>query len=97
MKVNGDYELKDVPRLMEQWRESRGSNWPALLKARAALIDAAGELVDGAAQASRGMTATERGSFDEHSAQVREINADLAKYKAARVAEHGADQVHLPW
>ena len=64
---------------MEQWRESRGSNWPALLKARAALIDAAGELVDGAAQASRGMTATERGSFDEHSAQVREINASPGK------------------
>jgi hypothetical protein len=97
MKNNGDYEVSDVPALLKQWRDSRQTKWPALLQARAALIDAAGDLVEGAGLESRGMTPAERRTFDEYSGEVRDINADLAAYKAARIAEHGADQVNLPF
>jgi hypothetical protein len=94
---SGIYEVSDVPRLMEQWRASGSTKWPALLQARAALVGACEKLIEAAAKESRGLTAEERGLFDEYSERVHDINGSLAKLKAARVAEHGADQVHLPF
>ena len=95
MKASGDPELSDVPRLMQQWHDER--KFPALLQARAALVDAAGSIMDTVIRECRGMNADERRTFDEHTAQVREINADLAAYKAAAVAEHGTELSHLPF
>ncbi len=97
MKNNGDWELKDIPYLLKKFRDSGGHNPLPLLGARAALTDACGDLFDAAEKQSRGLTADERRSFDLYSAQVRQVNADLAKYKAARVAMDGADMVHLPF
>jgi hypothetical protein len=70
-----DYELSDVPRLLEQRR------WPGWLGARAALMDAAEAILDAAASGERAMTKDEQKAFDEYSAQVRDINAKLAEYK----------------
>jgi hypothetical protein len=94
---NGNDELSKVPRLMEQWRESRGTKWPALLQARAVLMDACEGLVATASKESRGLNTDECSAIDGHMAQIREINGNLAKIKADRVAEYGADQVHVPF
>ena len=96
MKANGDFELSDVPRLMREFSDSRNTKWTALLQARAALVDAAGSIVDTVTRDGRGMKAEEQRAFDEHTAQVRDINAALAAYKAAAVAEHGTE-IHLPF
>jgi hypothetical protein len=97
MKINGDYEVSDIPHLMRQWEDSGRHNWAPLLGARAALTDACGDLMDSAARESRGLNAGERRSFDAHMAQAREINAALAKIKAEKIAEQGAEQVHVPF
>jgi hypothetical protein len=97
LKGNGDYELSDVPGLMQRWRASGGNNPLPLLRARVALVNACEDLMGTAAKESRGLTADERDSFDGQTAQIREINADLAKHKAARIAEHGADMIHVPY
>ncbi len=97
MKANGDYELSDVPRLMRYWEDSDGQNPLHLLRARQALTDACGDMIEASSKESRGLTTDERGSFDECMNRSREINAALAKFKAERIAMHGADQVHLPF
>lgn len=84
MKANGDYELADVSRLLEDWR-NRG-NALNLLRARVALMDAC-ESIMGTAEAScRALTPDERRAFDFHTQQIRAINSDLAEYKRETVA-----------
>jgi hypothetical protein len=97
MKNDGTPEMCDVPRLMDEWRNSGKMNYRPLLLTRVALTDAAGVLVDGALAESRGMTPAEQRTFDEYSDQLAAIKRDLDAHKAWRIAEHGADQVHLPW
>ncbi len=97
MKPCGDYELSDVPKLMQRWKDSRCTNWTLLLQARAALIDGCGDLMDSAEKRSCGLTADERRNFDDYSLMVRQINSDLARIKAAAIADHGADMIHYPF
>jgi hypothetical protein len=80
MKANGDYEVSDVPRLLE-----RGAT-PNLLGARAALSDACEALIEAADREGRALTADERRAFDLHALQIRGINADLAERKRERMA-----------
>jgi len=92
------WELSDgFPALMERFERSRKLDWGLLLAARADLLSACETTVENAAKESRGLTPDELRSFDEHRAQIAEINAALAGYKAARIAEHGADMIHLPF
>jgi hypothetical protein len=90
-------KLSKVPLLMEQWRDSRNTRWPALLQARSALLDGSQEIIDRAFQAGRGITSDEQKAIDGYVVQVRGINADLAKHKAEQIKEHGADMIHLPF
>jgi hypothetical protein len=75
--AKSDYKLSDVPDLLER------DGWVGLLGARAALLDAAEEVLNTAASEQRALKADEQRSFDEYSAQVRDINGRLAEYKAA--------------
>ncbi len=81
MKGNGDFELSDVPRLME--RGGIGD----MLGARAALMNAAEGLLNSAAAEERAMKDDEQRRFDEYITQVRDINAKLTEYKRQRVAD----------
>jgi hypothetical protein len=70
---------------MKDWRERR--HVPALLQARAALFEECERLMTLTEKESRALAADERRAFDDHSDQIREINASLAEYKRAAVAE----------
>jgi len=50
-------------------------------------VDAASALVDCAVKEERAMKADEQRQFDEFTAQVRDINVELAEYKRQRVAD----------
>lgn len=80
MTKNGDYELSDVPKLME--RGDPGS----LLRARQALMDGCEALMKRADTEARAMTGEERRTFDLYAQQIRGINADFAEYKRERIA-----------
>lgn len=84
MKANGDYELSDVPRLLQSWRDRK--RMPSLLGARAALLDAVEAIMGNAEASCRALTPDERRAFDLHTQQIRSINSDLAGYKRERVA-----------
>ena len=84
MKANGDFELADVPQLLQAWRDH--SNPLKLLWARAALMDACESIMGNAETSCRALTETERRAFDCHSQQIRTINSDLAEYKRERIA-----------
>lgn len=84
MKANGDYELSDVPRLQQSWRD-QGKVLDGL-RARTVLVETC-EAVMGNAEAScRALTPDERRAFDLHTQQIRSINADLAEYKRNHIA-----------
>lgn len=102
MKANGDYEVSDVPRLLQQWRDSGGHRWDALLAARGALADACNGIMENADTESRALTADERRKFDFHAEQIRAINSDLAEFKRGRLADLAsqgisAAECRLPW
>lgn len=102
MKANGDYELSDVPRLLEAWRRSAPRGNPLyLLRARAALMDACEALVGDAGASCRALTPSERQTFDLHSQQIRSINSDLAECRERindlAAAGNGAGEVRLPF
>ena len=90
-------KLSKVPLLMEQWRDSRNTRWPALLEARNVLLDSSQEIIERAFQSGRGITGDEQKAIEGYMVQVSGINADLAKHKAERIKEHGADMVRLPF
>ena len=87
MKANGDYELSDVPRLLEAWRNGSPRGNPLnLLRARVALMDASEAIMANAESSCRALTPDERRAFDLHIQQIHSINADLAEYKRNHVA-----------
>ena len=79
MKANGDFELADVPQLLQAWRDH--GNPLKLLWARVALMDACESIMGNAEATCRALTPDERRAFDCHSQQIRAINSDLAEYK----------------
>lgn len=83
MKANGDYELSDVPRLLQSWRD-RGAVLD-LLRARAALMDACESIMGNAEASCRALAPDERRAFDLHTQQILSINSDLAEYKRGRI------------
>jgi hypothetical protein len=91
MKANGDYELSDVPRLLQSWRERR--HIPSVLGARAALLDAVEATMANAEASCRALTPDERRAFDLHTQQIRYINSDLAEYKRERIAGLAAEGI----
>jgi hypothetical protein len=83
MKSNGDYEISDVPRLLERG----GPRYPLnLLAARVPLFDAAERIVSAAVTEGRAIKPDEQQNFDDYSAQIRDINGRLAEYKRQRIA-----------
>jgi len=79
MEKNGNYELSDVPQLIER------GNFRSLLQARAALTDAAEAIIAAAGAENRGMTADESARFDGLLAQANEITARLDQDREQRV------------
>ena len=95
MKATGDYELSDVPQLVE-----RGGP-RCLMQARAALVDAAGAILDAAVKEARALTPDESGRVSEYTSQAREISARLEREREQRargLAQLGIapDQVRQP-
>jgi hypothetical protein len=84
MKANGDYELSDVPRLLQSGKDRHSP--PNLLGARAALLDACEAIMGNAETSCRALTPDERRAFDLYSQQIQAINFDLAEYKRERLA-----------
>lgn len=79
MNAKGNFELADVPQLIER------GNFRSLLGARAALTDAAGVILEAAGAQARSMTAEESARFDDLMAQAREITARLDREREQRV------------
>lgn len=84
MKVNGECELSDIPRLLQSWRDHGRPG--DLLMARSALVEACESIMGNAEATCRALTPDERRAFDCHSQQIRSINSDLAEYKRKRIA-----------
>jgi hypothetical protein len=84
MKANGDYEIAEVPRLLQNWRDH--GNPLNLLRARVALVDACEAIMGNAEASCRALTPDERRAFDCHSQQIRAINSDLAERKRETIA-----------
>ena len=100
MEIRTDSALAGVPRHLEAWKTRQ--DWRGALLARAVLADSCEALLRGAEKESRGLTGDEQRAFDEHAAQVREINEQLAAFKRLAVADvmaQGlpADHCRLPF
>jgi hypothetical protein len=85
MTKNGDYELSDVPGLLDSFRDS--GNPHDAFKARAGLLNECDRLMLCAHRESRGLTVDERQSFDEHMEKIRELSGFLAEIRKQQVAE----------
>jgi hypothetical protein len=84
MKSNGDYELSDVPALLER------GGVRDLLSARSGLVNAAGDLLSKSTSENRALTGDERRRFDLHTEQIRDLTSQLAERKREKIADLAA-------